>query len=116
MVKEKELNLDEFAINRISESLTNLNLNFIRKLSKRNLMEIILLRETRLNNLVNEFQDGLKQNDKLVFIKLKKENTDLKNDLLKIDFYKELTEANKQINILESKLRIARNKMRWQND
>jgi len=94
----ENIHLTEYGLERLANSLTNLNLSLLKKISKDNLMQIILLREVMLNNLMNEYQENLKAKDKFLFKSLRNEIDDLKSQLYERRFYAEYKEIKEELN------------------
>ncbi len=59
-----------------------IKLVWLRGMTNKDLIEIILLREQMINNRMNEWQDSLKYNDRKVFKNLREHNEELLDTLL----------------------------------
>lgn len=113
--KSKTLNDDE--LKEYSGSVINLKLIHLKQLSKRDLMEILLIREALLYNKINEFDSCLKHNDRVVFKNLRNEISRTKEYLLSKDqSYFELQVSKKDFQVLKKKynaLKVRLNELRF---
>lgn len=94
--------LTEGDIENLSKSIVPVTCALLRSLPKRDIIEILLLRETLLYNKMHEFEDSLKNNDKFIFKTLREEVKNINAYLIDRDkAYWELVDLKQEVKELK---------------